>query len=104
MPGGGYGGLSNADITAGLKEALIVGANNSSQTLSATDGFFKNAAVKILMPEEAKKVESTLRSVGMGGVVDKAILSMNRAAEEAAKGAGTIFVNAVKQMTVPDAV
>jgi hypothetical protein len=101
---GGYGGLSNADITAGLKEALIVGANNSSQTLSATDGFFKNAAVKILMPEEAKKVESTLRSVGMGNVVDKAILSMNRAAEQAAKGASTIFINAVRQMTISDAV
>ena len=101
---GGYGGLSNADITAGLKEALIVGTNNSSNKLSATDGFFRNAAIKILMPEEAKKVESTLRSVGMGNLVDKAILSMNRAAEQAASGASTIFINAVRQMTIADAV
>lgn len=100
----GTGGLSNAEIAAGLKEALVVGTNNSTQKLSAVDGFFKNAAIKILMPEEAKKVESTLRSVGMGGIVDKAILSMNRAAEDAAQGASSIFVNAVKQMTLTDAV
>lgn len=100
----GYGTLSNADITAGLREALTVGANNSSNKLSATDGFFANAAIKILMPEEAKKVESTLRSVGMGNVVDKAILSMNRAAEQAAKGASNIFVGAIRQMSISDAV
>lgn len=101
---GGVGGLSNAEIVSGLKEALTVGTQRSSNQLSAVDGFFANAAVKILMPEEAKKVESTLRSVGMGSVVDKAILAMNRAAEEATKGAGTIFVNAVRQMTITDAV
>jgi hypothetical protein len=98
------GVLSNADIASGLKEALIVGANNSTNQLSSVDGFFRNAALKILMPEEAKKVESTLRSVGMGNLVDKAVLSMNRAAEEAAKGAAPIFINAVRQMTITDAV
>jgi hypothetical protein len=102
--GVGTGTLSNADIVTALRQALTIGTQNSTSQLSATDGFFKNAAVKILMPEEAKKVESTLRSVGMGSVVDKAVLSMNRAAEEAAKGAGTIFINAVKQMTITDAV
>jgi hypothetical protein len=101
---GTTGGLSTAEISAGLKEALVVGATNSSNHLSRVDGFFANAAIKILMPEEAKKVESTLRSVGMGNLVDKAVLSMNRAAEEAAKGAGTIFINAVKQMSITDAV
>lgn len=100
----GAGGLSSTEIAAGLKEALIVGANNSTQQLSSVDGFFKNAAIKIWMPEEARKVESTLRSVGMGSLVDKAVLSMNRAAEEAAKGAGTIFINAVRQMSITDAV
>jgi hypothetical protein len=102
--GTGAGGLSNADIVAGLKEALSVGTQRGANKLSSVDGFFKDAAVKILMPEEAKKVESTLRSVGMGGMVDKAILSMNRAAEDAAKGAGTIFIGAVKQMSITDAV
>ncbi len=102
--GGTVGGLSNTEIVSGLKQALTVGVNNGSNQLSAIDGFFKNAAVKILVPEEAKKVESTLRSLGMSSLVDKAILSMNRAAEDAAKGSGAIFINAIQQMTITDAV
>jgi len=100
---GNGGSLSNDEIVAGLKEALSVGAQNSASKLSAADGFFANAAIKVLMPEEAKKVESTLRSVGMGKLVDDAILSMNRAAEEASKSAAPIFVNAIKQMSFQDA-
>ncbi len=96
--------LSNDEIVSGLKEALNVGANNASQKLSAADGFFKDAAIKILMPEEAKKAEKKLRSMGMGKLVDDAILSMNRAAEDASKSAAPIFVNAVKQMSIQDAV
>lgn len=99
----GSGALTTADIVAGLKEALTVGTQNSSNKLSAVDGFFKDAAIKILMPPEAQKVESTLRSLGFGSVVDKAILSMNRGAEEAAKSATPIFINAIKQMTITDA-
>ncbi len=98
-----YGSLSEQEIANGLKQALTIGTRNSTSTLSAVDGYFANAAIKILMPPEAQKVESTLRSVGFGSVVDKAILSMNRAAEEAAKSATPIFVNAVKQMTITDA-
>ena len=97
-------GLSNEDIVSGLREALTVGTTNSANKLSSVDGFFKNAALKILIPEDAKKMESTLRSVGMGSIVDKAILTMNRAAEDASKGAGTIFINAIKQMSIQDAV
>lgn len=97
------GGLSNEDVVAGLKEALSVGARNSSDKLSAADGFFANAAIKVLMPEEAKKVESTLRNMGLGQMVDKAILSMNRAAEEASKSAAPIFVDAIKSMSIQDA-
>ena len=96
--------LSSEEIASGLKEALNVGAQNSSNQLSAVDGFFANAAIKILMPPEAQKVESTLRSLGLGSVVDKAILSMNRGAEEAAKSAAPIFINAIKQMTITDAI
>lgn len=94
--------LSNDDIISGLKEALRVGTDSSTKKLSKLDGFFGDAAIKILMPEEAKKVEKTLRSFGMGSLVDKAILSMNRAAEDAAKGVGDIFWNAIKQMTIKD--
>ena len=95
-------GLSNDDIISGLKEALRVGTDSSATKLSKLDGFFADAAIKILMPEEAKKVESKLRALGMGKLVDNAILSMNRAAEDAAKGVGTIFWNSIKGMTVTD--
>ncbi|GAO43623.1 hypothetical protein FPE01S_02_07290 [Flavihumibacter petaseus NBRC 106054] len=95
-------GLSSDEIIAGLKEALTVGAQKSADKLSMADGFFKDAAVKVLMPEEAKKVEQKLRQLGMGKLVDDAILSMNRAAEEASKSAAPIFISAVKKMTLQD--
>jgi hypothetical protein len=96
-------GLSSDEIVSGLKEALSIGAQKSSDKLSATDGFFKDAVVKVLMPPEAQKMEKTLRSAGLGDLVDKAILSMNRAAEDASKSAAPIFIDAVKKMSVSDA-
>lgn len=101
--GPGKNSLTNDEIIGGLKEALSVGANNASRQLSAADGFFKDAAIKVLMPEEAKKAEKKLRSMGMGKLVDDAILSMNRAAEDASKSASPIFISAVKQMSIQDA-
>ncbi len=101
---GGAVGLSSEEIANGLKEALTVGTQNGTSRLSSIDGFFANAALKILMPPEAVKVENTLRDFGVGSVVDKAVLSMNRAAEDAAKSAAPIFVTAIKQMTIIDAV
>lgn len=94
--------LSNDDIISGLKEALRIGTDSSSKKLSKLDGFFGDAAIKILMPPEAQKVEKTLRGVGAGKLVDKAILSMNRAAEDAASGVGNIFWNSIKQMSIGD--
>jgi hypothetical protein len=99
---GSKNGLSNEDIISGLKEALSVGTSNGTQRLSAVDGFFKDAAIKILMPAEAQKAEKTLRNMGLGKQVDNAILSMNRAAEEAAKSAAPIFMNAIKGITIGD--
>ncbi|OQP43215.1 hypothetical protein A4H97_12910 [Niastella yeongjuensis] len=96
-------GLSTDEIIAGLKDALSVGATNSATKLSAVDGFFANAAIKVLMPPEAQKVETALRAAGMGKLVDNAILSMNRAAEDASKSAAPIFVNAIKSMSISDA-
>lgn len=101
---GNSGSLTNTDISSGLKEALQIGASNAAKKLSIADGFFGNAALKILMPPEAQKIEKTLRSVGMGKQVDDAILSMNRAAENASQSAAPIFVNAIKGMTITDAV
>lgn len=97
------GSLSTEEVVAGLKEALSVGANNSASKLSAVDGFFANAAIKVLMPPEAQKVEKALRTAGMGKLVDDAILSMNRAAEDAAKSAAPIFLDAIKGMSFQDA-
>src|ERR1700739_3759713 len=104
IPGNSAKGLSNDDIVSGLKEALRVGTDSSVSRVSKIDGFFGNAAIKILMPPEAQKVEKTLRSAGMGSLVDKAILSMNRAAEDASKGVGDIFWNSIKNMSITDGV
>lgn len=101
---GGGQSSSESEIAAGLREALQVGAKNATGKVSAVDGFFGNSLIKILMPPEAKKVETTLRDIGMGAQVDKAILSMNRAAEDASQKALPIFVNAIKSMTIGDAV
>src|SRR5215203_4325381 len=103
LSSGSKSGLSNDEIVSGLKEALNVGTNNATKQLSNVDGFFKDAAIKILMPEEAKKAEKKLRAIGMGKLVDDAILSMNRAAEDASKSAKPIFVSAIKQITITDA-
>ena len=99
---GSTGAVSNADIINGLKQALTIGTDNSAKKLNKADGFFANAAIKILMPDEAKKAEKTLRQFGMGSLVDKAVLSMNRAAEDAAGGITNIFLDAIKGMTLTD--
>ncbi|MFK7799027.1 MAG: DUF4197 domain-containing protein [Aureispira sp.] len=99
----GGSGLSNDQIISGLKQALTQGTSNGVKVLAVQDGFFKNAAVKVLFPPEAQKVEKTLRDVGAGQLVDVAVEKLNRAAEDAAVGAKDIFVNAIKQMTVKDA-
>lgn len=98
------GGYSSDEAAKAIKEALTKGVSRGSDVLSRTDGFFKNPEVKIPFPPEAQKVESTLRKVGLGKTADDAILSINRAAEGAAKMAKPIFVSAVKNMTVTDAV
>ncbi|HMI07900.1 MAG TPA: DUF4197 domain-containing protein [Flavobacterium sp.] len=91
------------DISAGLKEALNNGITKQVSKLTATDGFYKNAAVKILMPDELKKVDKTLRSMGMSSLADDGIKALNRAAEDAVKEATPIFVGAVKNMNITDA-
>jgi len=103
LSGNGSDSLSTFDVANGLKEALNVGVEKGTSKLSAVDGFLKDAAIKVLLPPEAQKVEKTLRSVGMGKLVDNAIVSMNRAAEDATKSAAPIFLNAIKQMTIQDA-
>lgn len=105
----GIGSKSSSSMTEelaakGLKEALSQGTNIAANQLGQVDGFLTNAAVKILFPPEARKVESTLRSIGMGSVCDQVITSVNRAAESAVVEAKPIFVEAIKQMSIADAI
>lgn len=103
LPGVGNG-VTEAEAGEGIKEALGQGLVKAVLQLNKEDGFFKDAFYKILMPPDAKKIENTLRSLGMGNMVDKAILQINRAAEDAAGYAKPIFVNAIKNMTLADAI
>ena len=94
---------NGVDIASGLRQALDKGIEKQVTKLTATDGFYKNQAVKILFPEDLKKVDKALRSVGMGNLADEGIKSLNRAAEDAVKEATPVFVSAVKNMSFTDA-
>ena len=95
--------LSNGDIVAGLKEALEVGTTNTVDLTGQVDGYFANAAIKILLPSQFQTVEQGLRLIGQGQKVDELVLAMNRAAEKAAPAAKDIFWSAIKGMTFDDA-
>ncbi|RTY95360.1 DUF4197 domain-containing protein [Flavobacterium sp. GT3R68] len=97
------GTLGTSDIAAGLKEALNNGITKQVSKLTATDGFFKNEAVRILLPPELQKVDKTLRSIGMSSLADEGLKVLNRAAEDGVKEATPIFVDAVRGMTFTDA-
>ncbi|OXB22574.1 hypothetical protein B0A80_15815 [Flavobacterium tructae] len=96
-------GTGNVDIASGLKEALNKGITKQVSKLTTEDGFYKNEAVKILMPEELQRVDATLRKIGLSSLADEGIKAMNRAAEDAVKEATPIFVSAVKNMSFTDA-
>ena len=100
---GGANGLTEEEVGAGLKEALTKGIEKGVDQVSKPDGYFKDLAIKILLPEEAKQVESAVRNLGLDQLVDDAIESLNRAAEDAANGAKDIFIEAIKSMTIQDA-
>lgn len=95
--------ISNQDANAGLKAALEKGSQVAVANLGRTDGFYGNNAVKILLPDSLKRYEKLMRQVGMGRYADELVLTMNRAAEAAVPEAKTLFVDAVKKMTVQDA-
>lgn len=95
--------VSNLEIANGLKEALDNGVKKQVTKLTAVDGFYKNELVKILLPEELKKVDSKLRMIGLGSLADEGILMLNRAAEDAVKQSTPIFIDAIKNMNFTDA-
>lgn len=97
------GNLTSTQISSGLKEALSLGVNEGVKKLGVTDGFLKNEAVKILIPEKLRKIDMTLRSVGLGSLADQGVKLLNRAAEDAVTEAAPIFTNAITSMTITDA-
>ncbi|HWV64307.1 DUF4197 domain-containing protein, partial [Chitinophaga sp.] len=96
-------GLTESDAGSAIKEALSKGVAAGIAKLNKKDGFFGSDVYKLLLPEDAVKIGNTLRAIGLGSQVDKAILQINRSAEKAVGYAAPIFVGAIKQMTLTDA-
>jgi hypothetical protein len=96
-------GAPESRIASGLREALTVGAENAVMRTGRIDGFFRNEAIKILMPDSLRRVETGLRAIGYGAKVDEFILALNRAGERAAGSAKPIFLEAIRTMTIEDA-
>ena len=100
---GGVNSLSNTEASGGLKEALTQGVGKAVASLSAADGFFGNKDVKIPLPNSLRKIEKSMKFMGMGKQSDELILKMNRAAEAAVPEAKTLLVDSIKKMSLADA-
>lgn len=100
--GSGKSPLTNDEVVKGLKEALTIGTNNSTGLASKLDGFYKNPALFIPFPPQAKQVKDYAKQIGLSAQVNKFEMTLNRAAEEASKNAATVFINAIKGMSLSD--
>jgi hypothetical protein len=101
---GSPGPLTEGEVISGLKEALVTGARNSAQKLAAENGYYGDATVKILLPDEAKVIIDNISKLPGGDkMVEDVVLRINRAAEDAAKDVAPVFVNSIQQMTIKDA-
>lgn len=98
------GGFTETEAANAIKDALLKGITNGVDIVSKKDGYFGNQIIKILLPKEAQAVESTLRMIGAGSLVDNLVVQLNRSAEQSAKEATPIFLNSIKQLTISDAV
>ena len=96
--------FTQEEAAQALKDALNIGVEKGLRVLSIKDGFFKNQKVKIPFPPEAKTISKKLRKMGMGKEVEKVVLSINRAAEDASGSALPIFTSAIKKMSIKDAI
>lgn len=96
-------GLTQDQIAAGLKEALRIGTEHTTALTGKPDGYYRNPSIRIPMPDQLRAFEKGLRVFGFGPQVDEFVLSMNRAAEQAAPQATEIFIGAIAQMTIADA-
>ncbi len=96
--------ITEDEAATALRDALNNGINNSVEIVSKVDGYLQNPEITIPFPPDAKKIEDRLRSLGLNKLVDDAILFINRAAEDAATEAKPIIIQAIKNMTVKDAI
>ena len=101
---GSTSSVTQFEAAQGIKEALDKGVDAGVALLNKPDGFFGNEAYKLFLPPDAQKVVTTLQNLGMGSMVDRAVLQINRAAEDAVGYARPIFADAIKQMTIADAI
>ena len=96
--------LTSFDVSQGLKEALLIGSKQASNILSIEDGFYKDELVKIMLPPEAQTISNNIKKIPRGkDLVDKVVLRLNRAAEDAVVEAAPIFASAISEMTIQDA-
>jgi hypothetical protein len=100
----GGGGFTEKEAADGIKEALTNGTTNAVKFVALKDGYFKNPEIKIPFPPDVKVIETKLRAAGLGKKVDEVILSINRAAEDAGNEAKPIFITAVKNLSIKDAI
>ncbi len=98
-----YAAITEGEASEGMRQVLDQGVGRGITFLNKQDGFFGNEAYKLFLPAEAQRIESTLRQLGMSGLVDRAILQINRSAEDAVGYARPVFVDAIRQMTITDA-
>lgn len=103
IQGASEAALSNEDVGNGLRDALVKGISIGADLAAKENGFYGNDLIKIPLPEELRKLESTMRRFGLGGEVDRVLLTINRGAESAAREAKPIFINAIRQLTIQDA-
>ncbi|MBA2762498.1 MAG: DUF4197 domain-containing protein [Segetibacter sp.] len=103
LPGTNYGTVTEFEASEAMRQALEKGVGRGISTLNIENGFFGSAFYKLLLPPEAQRIESTMRNLGMGAMVDRAILQINRSAEDAVGYARPIFVDAIREMTIADA-
>lgn len=103
IQGASEAALSNEDVGNGLRDALVKGISIGADLAAKENGFYGNDLIKIPLPEELRNLESTMRRFGLGGEVDRVLLTINRGAESAAREAKPIFINAIRQLTIQDA-
>ena len=100
---GGQSALTQAEIDAGLREALTVGTNLVASQLGKTNGYFGDPRIRIPLPKTYRDIQTNLARVGASGPLDDLEMRMNRAAEAAVPEARTLILGAVKSITINDA-